>query len=141
MLEYFRANVGSMLSGEEIRYVANNMTEWARRVRELRTECGWPIVTRNTGRPDLNVGFYVLQADRKAHEHDRNIPDTVRGNILRRDRYNCTKCGWSHDEYNPSDPRHLELHHLKFHHKGGDNIEENLITLCTTCHDDVHRKK
>jgi len=140
IIEYFRLNVGKAISGEEVRYVANNITEWARRVRELRTELGWPIVTRNTGRPDLKVGFYVLQADKQSHEHDRHISDSVRGNVLRRDGYKCSKCGWSHSEYNPSDPRHLELHHKKFHHKGGENVKENLVSLCTACHDNIHRK-
>jgi len=140
ILKYFRINVGKEINGEELRYVANNITEWARRVRELRTELGWPIVTRNTGRPDLKVGFYVLQADKQSHEHDRHIFDSVRGDVLRRDEYKCSKCGWSHSDYNPSDPRHLELHHKKFHHKGGENVKENLVTLCTACHDDVHRK-
>ena len=41
---------------------------------------------------------------------------------------------------NPSDPRHLELHHVKAHVKGGENTETNLTTLCNICHDDRHRK-
>lgn len=139
ILEYLRANVAKPITGEELRYVANNVTEWARRVRELRSEQGWPIATKNTGRLDVAVGYYVLQADRRSPEHDRHIPDSVRGAVLRRDLYKCTKCGWSHSDYNPSDPRHLELHHKRFHHKGGENAEENLITLCTICHDSLHK--
>ncbi len=140
LLEYFRANVNTPLGGEELRYVANKKTEWARRVRELRTEYGWPIATRNTGAPDLKVGYYLLHADRQSPEHDRHIPDPIRGKVFRRDGYKCVNCEWSHKEYNPSDPRHLELHHKKFHFIGGDNNEENLVTLCTVCHDDIHRK-
>jgi len=139
ILEFLRSNVGQPVSGEELRYVANQKTEWARRVRELRTEMGWPIATRNTGRPDLKVGFYVLQADRQSHEHDRNISDSVRRKVLRRDGYRCAKCSWSHKEWNPSDPRFLELHHKKYHIVGGENKEDNLVTLCTVCHDDLHR--
>ena len=139
ILKYFRANVGKIITGEELRYVAKDRTEWARRVRELRTEFGWPIVTKNTGRPDLNVGAYLLEADRQSPEHDRHIPDKVKREVLRRDSYQCQKCGWSHNEWNRSDPRHLELHHVKPHAKGGKNIEENLITICTICHDEIHR--
>lgn len=141
ILSFLRANVGRGVTGEELRYVAGDKTEWARRVRELRTEFGWPVATKSTGRPDLDVGVYVLQADRQSPEHDRNIPDDVRGDVLRRDRYRCHECGWSHDEWNPSDPRHLELHHVKHHAEGGENIKENLRTLCTSCHDRLHRKK
>lgn len=141
LLEFFRANVGKPVSGEELRYVANEKTEWARRTRELRTELGWPIATKNTGRPDLPVGIYVLHADRQSHEHDRNIPDSTRSEVLRRDGYACSECSWSHFEWNPSDPRFLELHHKKHHVKGGDNTENNLLTLCTKCHDALHRQK
>lgn len=140
ILKFLRANVGKGVTNEELRYVAGDKTEWARRVRELRTEFGWPIATKSTGRPDLSVGIYVLQADRQSPEHDRRIPDDIRREVLRRDRYRCQECNWSHDEWNPSDPRHLELHHIKHHAKGGANVKENLKSLCTVCHDKLHRK-
>ncbi|MHB8968236.1 MAG: HNH endonuclease [Thermoleophilia bacterium] len=141
VLEYLRENVGQIVTGEELRYVAGNKTEWARRVRELRTEFGWPIATKSTGRPDLPVGAYTLEADRQSPVHDRNIPDNVRREVLRSDRYRCTECDWSHEEWNPSDPRHLELHHIKHHARGGKNVKENLRTLCTLCHDQIHKKE
>ncbi|MCL5024778.1 MAG: HNH endonuclease [Nitrospirae bacterium] len=121
ILEYLKMNVGKPITGEELRYVANNRTEWARRSRELRTELGWPVITRNTGRPDLPIGTYVLESVRQSPEHDRQIPDRVRRAVLRRDGYKCTRCAWTHDLWNPSDPRHLEIHHVKEHAKGGEN--------------------
>ncbi len=141
ILKFLRANVGRQVTGEELRYVAGNKTEWARRVRELRTEFGWPVATKSTGRPDLGIGVYVLQADRQSPEHDRHIPDNVRSDVLRRDGYRCGDCHWSHDEWNPSDPRHLELHHMMPHARGGENVKENLKTLCTVCHDNLHKKE
>jgi hypothetical protein len=137
--EYLVKNVGREITGEELRYVANDKTEWARRVRELRTEHGWPIITRNTGRPDLPIGVYLLEQARQSPAHDRNIPDPVRRAVLVRDHYKCRKCGWTHDQWNPSDPRHLELHHIKRHVRGGENTAENLLTLCVVCHDEAHR--
>ncbi len=141
ILRYLRENVGRAVTNEELRYVAGNQTEWARRVRELRSEQGWPIATRTHGRPDLDVGVYVLQADRQSPAHDRNIPDALRREVLRRDAYRCSQCGWSHDEWNPSDPRHLELHHVRHLARGGGNVGENLRTLCTVCHDRLHREE
>jgi hypothetical protein len=141
ILKYFRENVGQKVTGEELKYLAKNRSEWARRFRELRTEYGWPVVTQNTGRPDLEVGVYLLEAVRQSPEHDRRIADPLKRKVLRRHGYKCTVCKWSHDEWNRSDPRHLELHHRKPHVKGGENIENNLITVCTVCHDDIHRKK
>jgi len=141
ILKYMRANVGNGITNEELRYVAGDKTEWARRVRELRTEYGWPVATRSTGRPDLSVGVYVLQADRQSPEHDRHIADDIRREVLRRDGYMCQDCNWSNEEWNPSDPRHLEIHHIKYHAKGGANVKENLKTLCTVCHDKIHRNE
>jgi HNH endonuclease len=140
ILKYLRKNVGQKVTGEELKYLGKDRSEWARRVRELRTEYGWPIVTQNTGRPDLEVGIYLLEADRQSPEHDRHISDPIKRKVLRRDDYKCTICKWSHKEWNRSDPRHLELHHRKPHVKGGENTESNLVTLCTVCHDEIHRK-
>ena len=128
------------MQGKRIVFLAGNHDHHIV-VRELRTEHGWPIATKTTGRPDLGVGVYILQADRQSPKHDRGIPDDVRRAVLRRDGYKCKSCGWSHDEWNPSDPRHLELHHITHHVKGGANVEENLKTLCTVCHDKVHREE
>ena len=141
ILEYLRNNIGQKVTGEELKYLANDKTEWARRIRELRTEYGWPVVTNNTGRPDLEVGVYLLEADRQSPEHDRRIPDPIKRKVLRRDNYRCVSCGWSHNEWNRSDPRHLELHHQKPHVDGGENTEDNLITVCTVCHDEIHRHR
>ncbi len=138
ILAYLRANVGKPVSGEELRYVAGEATEWARRIRELRTEHGWPIATEKTGRPDLSIGYYVLEEDRQSPEHDRVIPDAVRREVLRRDGYVCARCGWHQGMWNRDDPRHLELHHIRPHAEGGSNTEDNLITLCTVCHDLWH---
>lgn len=141
ILEFLRDNVGKYVTGEELRYVAGDKTEWARRVRELRTEFGWPIASKSNGRPNLPVGVYILEIDRQSPKHDRNIPDAIRMAVLERDQYKCTKCGWNYDKWNPSDPRHLELHHKTHHVDGGENSPENLVTFCVRCHDDVHRKE
>ncbi|MCC5908323.1 MAG: HNH endonuclease [Balneolaceae bacterium] len=142
LLQYLRSNVGKSVTGEELKYVAKGAQSWPRRTRELRTEEGWPVATRNSGRPDLPVGVYVLEADRQAAPHDRKIPDPVRVNVLERDNFKCRCCGWNPSEQKPEDPRTLlELHHIKHHAEGGSNEEDNIITLCNVHHDDVHRQK
>ncbi len=141
IIEYFRINVGKIVTGEEIAYLANGNSEWARRCRELRTEEGWPIATKSSGRPDLPVGAYILEEDKQAEPHDRKIPDKVRIEVLDRDNHCCKLCGWSFKDVRPHDRRHfLELHHIKHHAKGGDNSAENLITVCNVCHDDIHKR-
>jgi hypothetical protein len=137
LLVYFQENVSEELSGEELKYVAKG-SEWGRRIRELRTEHGWPIATHFSGRPDLDVGVYVLEDDRQLPVHDRHIAERDRRRVLRRDSHKCQDCGWTHKEWNPSDPRHLELHHLEHHAEDGSNNPENLVTLCNICHDERH---
>jgi len=139
LLEYMRANVGSAVSIEELRYLAGDKSEWARRMRELRTEDGWPIYTKMQGRSDLPVGTYILEEDKQAPEHDRRIPDDVRVEVLIRDNFACRVCKWTRDQLNPDDPRKfLELHHLKAHADKGENSAKNLVTLCNVHHDQVH---
>lgn len=142
IIKFLRQNVGVPVTGEELTYLANGRKEWGRRVRELRTQDGWPIMTKNLGREDLPVGSYVLEEDRQAYEHDRKIPDEVRVEVLTRDKFSCTKCGWNRGMFSPDDPRKmLELHHKKHHKDGGENTVENLTTLCNVCHDGEHRSK
>jgi len=141
ILQFLRENVGHPVTGEELRYVAGDRTEWARRVRELRTEEGWPVVTKKTGRPDLPVGAYLLESERQMKSHDRRIPDRERKSALRRDDYTCQDCGWNNQLWNPADPRHLELHHIQKHEHGGANTAHNLTTLCNHCHDEAHTRE
>ena len=140
LIEYFRKNVGAQITGEELKYLARDKKEWARRVRELRTEEGWPISTKNSGRQDLAVGVYLLEEDRQALPHDRRIPDPVRVAVLQRDGFQCVQCGWNRHMLSPDDPRKmLELHHKQHHKNMGENTVENLITLCNVHHDEIHR--
>lgn len=138
LLAYLRANVGKPVTGEELLYVANKKREWTRRARELRTQDGWPVVTRSTGRPDLAVGEYLLEADRQMPPHDRDIDDDVQLAVYERDKYICTNCGWNRTRWTREQPRFLELHHIKPHVEGGENQAENLVVLCNVCHDRVH---
>lgn len=141
ILEYLKANCGRPVTGEELRYLADGKTEWARRSRELRTEEGWAVATRNTGRPELPVGVYMLEHERQAEPHDRKIPDDVRVEVLVRDGFSCQAkgCGWTRDQAATDDPRRcLELHHIQHHAAGGGNEAANLVTLCNVHHDALH---
>jgi len=142
LLQFFRENVGKRITSEELRYVAGGVTEWARRTRELRTEEGWPVITRNTGNPSLPVGVYVLERDQQAPPHDRQIPELVRREVMRRDNWSCRwrGCGWPHG-FPSSDHRFLEAHHIEQHAHGGSNTADNLVTLCNLHHDETHRTK
>ncbi|UWZ79182.1 HNH endonuclease [Geoalkalibacter halelectricus] len=141
ILLFLKENIGNEISGEELRYVAKNKSEWARRVRELRTEEGWPVLTKTTGMPELPIGIYVLVSDRQSPKEDRAVKDALRREVFVRDGYECRDCKWTPHQWNRSDPRNLEAHHEKPHAEGGATKKENLITLCNICHDDRHRKR
>ncbi len=50
--------------------------------------------------------------------------------VLERDGWRCQFCGALSN---------LEVHHQQFRGHSGADSEENLITLCVTCHATVHR--
>ena len=55
--------------------------------------------------------------------------ESLRQQILRRDSWRCQSCGTMSN---------LEVHHRQFRTHSGADSEENLITLCATCHARVH---
>jgi ATP-dependent DNA helicase RecQ len=55
--------------------------------------------------------------------------DALRQQVLRRDGWRCQSCGRMSN---------LEVHHQQFRSHSGNDSEENLITLCTTCHSKTH---
>lgn len=139
VLTFFRENVCRVVTTEELAYVAKGAKEFARRTRELRTEDGYAIATRFTGRPDLGMGEYILlSAERIAEPHDRHISESVQKRVYERDVNTCRICDWNQAAWTDEDPRFLELHHLEAHEQRGENTEQNLAVLCNRCHDDVH---
>lgn len=141
ILNFLLQNVGEPINSVELRYVAK-ASEFGRRVRELRTEEGYAISTRFTGRPDLKMGEYVLETEKRiAEPHDRKVPFKVEKQVYERAEDSCELCGWNRSGWSKRDPRILELHHIREHAKGGKNIVSNLIVLCSRCHDDIHAEK
>lgn len=133
MLELFLRFPRQVITTAQLRYVTNGVD--MRRVRELRTEFGWRIMTRGTGAPTLKPGEYILADEEPVAEHDRHIADEVIVSVLRRDNYGCKKCGWRPTQVIPGDPRqYIEVHHRLWHSEGGANTIDNLVTLCNVHH-------
>ena len=55
--------------------------------------------------------------------------------VLNRDNYTCHYCKGKHKDSK------LEVHHIIFRSNGGSDDESNLITLCHTCHTNLHAGK
>lgn len=61
--------------------------------------------------------------------------ENTKAMVLNRDNYTCQYCKGKHKD------NKLEVHHIVFRSQGGSNEESNLITLCHTCHKDLHSGK
>jgi 5-methylcytosine-specific restriction endonuclease McrA len=57
--------------------------------------------------------------------------ESLHQQILRRDGWRCQSCGAMSN---------LEVHHKEFRSQSGEDSELNLITLCTACHGQTHRR-
>ena len=85
------ANVGRVMEVDELRKVAGDITEWARRVRELRNEEGFQILTHND-RSDLKQGQYLLVDPKPRPAFQRAISKELRAQILDRNGFTCQMC-------------------------------------------------
>lgn len=61
--------------------------------------------------------------------------ENTKAMILNRDNYTCQCCKGKHKDSK------LEVHHMVFRSQGGSDTESNLITLCHTCHKNLHSGK
>lgn len=132
--EYFLAHVGEVLGAEILRDVAG-ISEWARRVRELRDEEGYRISSHHD-RADLKPGEYVLEDPRPEPRLDRGISAGLRAEILRRNGFTCQVCGLAAgdpDPVNPSRSVRLQIDHVVPITEGGANDRQNLRVLCSAC--------
>ena len=134
---HFLANIGRIMDSEELRSVADNQSEWARRVRELRTEEGYLILTHND-LSELKPGQYLLNTPKPAPAFERAISKETRAYVLDRNGFTCQMCGAVAGEPHPYDPtRKTRLHigHIIDKSKGGIDEPSNLRAICSVCNE------
>ena len=134
---YFLANLGRVMDSTELRPVAGNISEWARRVRELRTEEGFLILTHND-RADLKPGEYLLESAKPQPAFARGISKETRAFVLDRNGFTCQMCGAVAGEPHPYDPtRKTRLHigHVIDKSMGGSDDAANLKAICSVCNE------
>ncbi|WP_036858363.1 HNH endonuclease [Porticoccus hydrocarbonoclasticus] len=135
--EHFLANVGRIMDSDELRKVSGDISEWARRVRELRTEEGYLILTHND-RSELKPGQYLLENPKPEPAFERGISKETRAYVLDRNGFTCQMCGAVAGEPHPYDPtRNTRLHigHIVDKSQGGDDDPSNLRALCSICNE------
>lgn len=131
------ANIGRVMSSDELRDVAGGISEWARRVRELRTEEGYQILTNND-RSDLKPGQYLLADSKPIPAFERAMSKELRALVLDRNGFTCQMCGAVAGEPHPYDPtRKTRLHigHIIDKSQGGTDDPTNLRAICSVCNE------
>jgi len=65
----------------------------------------------------------------RSSQLDPGISEQLKLEVLKRDSWRCQLCG---------SMQQLEVHHRVFRSHGGKDAEENLVTLCHSCHSALH---
>jgi hypothetical protein len=134
---FLRSRVGKVVTSIEIRDAAGtSVSEWARRVRELREQEAWKIVTHHDV-TYLKPGQYVLTEEPPENpiKFERGISAKLRAEVLDRNGFTCQMCGLTPGEIDPATGRKVRLHlgHIKDKSLGGKIELSNLRALCSTC--------
>jgi hypothetical protein len=136
VLRFLLKNMGQVVSSDAIRHAAGT-SEWARRLRELRDEFGYAILTHKDRR-ELKPGQYLLETDVRLPVLPRSISKETRAFVLERNGYTCQMCGLAAGD---PDPFHaglkvrLTMGHIIDKSKGGKDTPGNLRAACTNCNE------
>jgi HNH endonuclease len=137
ILNFLLANIGRVVNKDEIRGAAANASEWARRLRELRDEYGYQILSHNDRR-ELKPGQYLLETDKRIPALPRAISKETRAFVLERNGYTCQMCGagaGDPDPFHPGQRTRLTMGHILDKSKGGKDTPGNLRATCTNCNE------
>ncbi|MBV1864272.1 MAG: HNH endonuclease [Rhodobacteraceae bacterium] len=135
--EHFLANLGRKMDAKELREVSGNISEWARRIRELRTEEGYQILTHND-LSALKPGEYILNSPKPLPAFERAISKETRAFVLDRNGFTCQQCGAVAGEMHPYDATRktrLQIGHVIDKSQGGTDEPSNLRALCSVCNE------
>lgn len=137
ILNFFLANIGRVLKSRDIRDASGGASEWARRVRELRNEQGYQILSHKD-RADLKPDEYLLETAVRVPAFKRGISKETRAWVLERNGYTCQMCGVAAGDPDPLGgprPVRLTMGHIKEKSKGGEDSPQNLRAVCTNCNE------
>ncbi len=137
LLDYFKAHLGQIINGQKELYPLVVQTEWGRRVRELRDEYGYQILTHRDRR-SLKQGEYLLETLDRLPAERRNISKETRAFVLDRDGYTCQRCGRAagdSDELHPGRKVQLTMGHIVPQSQGGSDEPNNLRAECLDCNE------
>jgi len=134
--DHFLANLGRVMDSDELRTIAGT-SEWARRIRELRDEEGFQILTHND-RSNLKPGEYLLETEELKPAFGREISKETRAIVLDRNGFTCQMCGAVAGEphpYDQSKKTRLHIGHIIDKSMGGTDDPSNLKAICSVCNE------
>lgn len=137
ILEYFLENLGNILTSADIQAASGGVSEWARRVRELRNEEGYQILSHKD-RADLKPNQYLMLTDKRLPAFKRGISKETRAWVIERNGYTCQMCGVAAGDPDPlgiNRTVRLTMGHIVDKSKGGDDSPNNLRAVCTNCNE------
>jgi hypothetical protein len=137
ILEFFLKNIGVVIESRAIQEASGGAVEWARRVRELRNEEGYQILSHKD-RADLKPNQYLMESDHRVPAFKRGISKETRAFVLDRNGNTCQMCGAAAgdpDPYNAARTIRLTMGHIIEKSKGGEDIPSNLKAICTNCNE------
>jgi hypothetical protein len=137
ILEFFLRNLGKVVESRDIQAACGGAVEWARRVRELRNEIGYQILSHKD-RSNLKPGQYLLETIARIPAFSRNISKETRAQVLERNGYTCQMCGAAAGDPDPFGGYRtvrLTMGHIIDKSKGGSDESSNLRAICTNCNE------
>lgn len=135
---YLTGKIGNVVTAKQLQDAAGNVTEWARRLRELRNDDGWQIHSHHDDRSLAPGEYRVLAAPKggPGYRFQRRMSARLRALVLERNGYTCQMCGagaGDPDDANPGRRVRLHIGHIVDHQHGGGEEMSNLRVLCSTC--------
>lgn len=136
--KFLLGNIGRVIESYEVQEAADGAVQYSRRLRELREDEGWPILSHNDT-TDLKPGQYLLREkppEKPARPRfSRKISARLRAEVLDRNGFTCQMCGLTPGDIDPGTNRKVRLHigHIKDKSLGGKDELSNLRTLCSSC--------
>ena len=116
------------------KFVAETSTaKWCKKCREGRKKEIMVKICKNCGKEfktTLSRQAFCCTKCRKEKRPSGEEWASLVEFVTERDNFKCVKCGSN---------KKLNVHHIKFLSRGGNNKVDNLVTLCEQCHIKVHK--
>ena len=75
----------------------------------------------------------IMGMDKQEREKRRTTSKTIKNEVMRRQDYKCYRCG-------NTLPARKHFHHKTPVSEGGDNLLDNIMVVCSNCHDEIHHQ-